>query len=356
MMNEDTMGILHKNRNHGYCFREWSRDGFVIDYFDIEPKHLMITQKVFEGISKEVEETFKNPSVIGIDESKFDAYEVEPVVDVEKIRELDRDGFFDRATDYLLTSDACEEERAFLFNRGITEDEIVENRLGSTKYVPDDLKELLGLTVHPAIVRFVGGTEVRGILIPFTRFGEVVGVATRCVPFEYMKFSTTAPDLLMGNMDEAYKVDYDALMIVEGKFDQMALASIGMNNVAFIHSAAPSIPQLASILNNVKKYNKRLVLGLDVDQAGLRTMWKISKMAKLMDIDVSYVRLDEGKDHAEAVLKYGKTKEWYDGAESKDFDWVWDGIGNYVNDGLKEVMSYDQYLEYRRGISVDFRK
>lgn len=75
-----------------------------------------------------------------------------------------------------------------------------------------------------------------------------------------------------------------------------------------------------------------------------------------LGIDVSYVRLDDGKDHAEAVLKYGKTKDWYDGAESSDFDWIWDNIGNYVNDGLKEVMSYEQYLDYRRGISVDFRK
>lgn len=347
------LGILHKNRDHMYTYEEWIKEGTLFEYLRIKPEILGILPKLWMSVEKSIgEDYFKGGKLIGVDETYFEEYEREPEFNTKKIIELSREGYFDRACEFLLNDESCEEHREFLFNRGVTVDEIRRNKLGSSKYVDDRFKELIGLTVHPMTKRYLGGDEIEGILIPFIWDGEVVAITTRAVPFEYMKFSTTAPDLTIGNIDEGYGEGNEELWVVEGKFDQMALNRIGIGGVVFLNGASPSLIQVASILTHVMKTKKRLVLALDSDNAGILNMLKLGVLASDLGVDVSYVLLDEGKDHAEAVIKYGFGMDDYERCMTTDVELLKEKLKMFEE---PEIVSYDEYVKMRKGINVDFR-
>lgn len=348
------IGVLHKNRDHMFVYERWLSEGSLFEYLDMKPELLAILPKLLEGVTERIgKKYFSGGKLIGVDESYFDFdYESEPEFSIEKMVELSRSGFFEDACEFLLNDESCLVHREFLFNRGLTEDEIRRNRLGSSKYVSNEYKDLLGLTIHPMTKRYLGGDEIEGILIPFIWKGDVVALTTRAVPFDYMKFSTTAPDLTLGNIDDGYRDDFNELWVVEGKFDQMALNRIGIEGVVFLNGASPSLLQSASILSHVLKYRKRLVLALDSDNAGILNMLKLGVLATDLGIDVDYIVLDDGKDHAEAVIKHGYGLVDYEKSVVRDVEVLKDKLKLF---GEPDVVDYDEYVRSRKGISVDFR-
>ena len=348
------LGVLHKNRDHMFCYESWLREGTLFDYLEIKPEMLAILPKLIEQVTKKIgDEYFTGGKLVGVDETYFDFdYGNEPEFNVSKILELSRGGYFDKACEFLLNDPSCEDQREFLYNRGVTDEDILENKLGSSKYVSDEYKDLLGLSVHPMTRRYLGGEEVTGVMIPFMWNGEVIALTTRAVPFDFMKFSTTAPDLTLGNRDEAYREDLNELWVVEGKFDQMALNRIGIDGVLFLNSASPSVLQLGSILSHVLRTGKRLVLALDSDNAGMRSMLLFGTLAQDVGIDVRYVLLLGGKDHAEAVIKYGFGIREYG-------DFMYSDVNHLKSlvrlDSEPDIVEYDDYVKKRKEINVNFK-
>lgn len=86
-------------------------------------------------------------------------------------------------------------------------------------------------------------------------------------------------------------------VLVEGEFDLISLFQAGIDNVIATKGSAVTKDQLMLI----KRFTDRIVLSLDVDQAGAETTKRAIVEAENLDFDIGVVTFDFGKDPDEAI-------------------------------------------------------
>lgn len=97
--------------------------------------------------------------------------------------------------------------------------------------------------------------------------------------------------------DEIRKAD--AAYIVEGEFDLITPFQNGVGNIVAIKGSAFTKEQL----DVLRRYTKKIILALDMDDAGIEAIKRGIKLAEENNFDVYVVRFSQGKDPDEAVKK-----------------------------------------------------
>lgn len=82
------------------------------------------------------------------------------------------------------------------------------------------------------------------------------------------------------------------VLIVEGEFDAISSAQIGINNIVAIKGSAFTVEQ-AKIL---KRVVNRVILCLDNDEAGLEATTRAIKILQSLDFEIRVLVFDQGKD------------------------------------------------------------
>lgn len=149
------------------------------------------------------------------------------------------------------------------------------------------------------------------------------------------------------------------VLIVEGEFDVISSAQIGINNIVAIKGSAFTIEQ-AKIL---KRVVNRVILCLDNDEAGLEATTRAIKILQSLDFEIRVLVFDQGKDPDELahnnphlyrekiktssslydfLIKLAVKKFGLQSIEAKkeivDFLSIW-------FEGIKNAVEYDFYVE-----------
>ena len=110
--------------------------------------------------------------------------------------------------------------------------------------------------------------------------------------------------------------DKDKCYVVEGYFDVVTLAQLGVDSAVSPMGGALSVAH-ARIL---KRFASSVMLIFDPDAAGISSSIRVARTLVSQDIRVRTLSLPSGMDPDEFILKYGKeTFEAFEAKESKDF-------------------------------------
>ncbi len=108
----------------------------------------------------------------------------------------------------------------------------------------------------------------------------------------------------------------DKCYVVEGYFDVVTLAQLGVDLAVSPMGGALSVAHARLI----KRFASSVMLIFDPDAAGISSSIRVARTLISQDIRVRTLRLPEGMDPDEFILKYGKeTFEAFELKESKDF-------------------------------------
>lgn len=188
-------------------------------------------------------------------------------------------------------------ELNFLYNRGITDDVISENRLSALSFIQDhDILTKINASVHPLLHSIINpDLDSNGILIPLYENEKLVNCAIRRISdLGKMKYNLTVPDIDVWGLN-----NYDEVWICEGLFDMMALRSKGLNAVS-VSSAMWSSIQLYKLLDRKPKVINILC---DNDQVGYKTGAIFNKFFNLYGIRNQTWMCKGGKDAAEIIFE-----------------------------------------------------
>ena len=212
--------------------------------------------------------------------------------------------------------------RAYLARRGLGEAICREFRLGYA--FPDwerlrqaalgkgfTDKELLdaGLTVPSkrggAYDRFRGR-----LLFPLAdERGRVLGFGARTLGDEKPKYLNSPETVLYHKSEALFGIDKakqaaaraDALFVVEGYTDVLALAQAGVRNV--VASMGTSLTE--GQLTRMQRLTRNLFLCFDADAAGLGAMTRALELGRKLGISLRVVRVPDGLDPADFILGGG---------------------------------------------------
>ena len=188
-------------------------------------------------------------------------------------------------------------ELNFLYNRGITDDVISENRISALSFIQDhDILTKINASVHPLLHSIINpDLDSNGILIPLYENEKLVNCAIRRISdLGKMKYNLTVPDIDVWGLN-----NYDEVWICEGLFDMMALRSKGLNAVS-VSSAMWSSIQLYKLLESKPKIINILC---DNDQVGYKTGAILNKFFNLYGIQNRTWQCKSGKDAAEIIFE-----------------------------------------------------
>jgi len=227
------------------------------------------------------------------------------------------------------------EAKKYLLSRGISQDSIKKWRIG---YAPDVWQGLsdflnsrqykekevekagLGLTSEKG--SFYDRFRGRIIFPIFDLNSQVVGFGGRIFKekdkAEIAKYVNTPNTFLYDKSRILYGLDKskveirrkDACVLVEGYTDVIMAHQAGTQNVVATSGTALTPYQLKII----KRYSENLVLGFDMDVAGDSATKRGIDLAQRMGFGLKVMRLPEGKDAADIILK--NQKEWQTALES----------------------------------------
>jgi DNA primase len=237
--------------------------------------------------------------------------------------------FFERQ---LSASSVGKEAKEYLLSRGISQDSIKKWRLG---YGPDSWQGLLKFLIskgYSEIEVIKAGLAVkkeedsnfqsydlfRGrIIFPiFDLNSQVVGFGGRVFrekdKAEIAKYINTPNTLLYDKSRILYGLDRakleirknDACILVEGYIDVIMAHQAGTQNVVATSGTALTSYQLKVI----KRYSENLILAFDMDVAGDSATKRGIDLAQSLGFNLKVIRLPEGKDAADIILK--DPKEW----------------------------------------------
>lgn len=209
----------------------------------------------------------------------------------------------------------------YLRGRGLTDEMIEKFELG---FAPDSwhlLSEYLkkkgfkekdilsaGMTIKSDKGRIYDRFRGR-IMFPINNVsGQTVGFSSRIMPGgdeSSAKYINT-PDTLVYNKGRIlYGLDKskilirqkDACVMVEGNVDVIASFQSGVNNVVATSGTALTVDQLRII----KRYTNNIIFSFDMDAAGVKAAGRGIDMALEEGMNVSVIRVPDGKDPADCV-------------------------------------------------------
>ena len=217
---------------------------------------------------------------------------------------------------------AAEAARAYLAQRGLAEEAAKEYRLGFSFATWSKLRdaalakgfserELLdaGLTVPGK--RGTGYDRFRGrIMFPLTdERGRVLGFGARTLGDEKPKYLNSPETPLYHKSEALFGLDKakqaasreDALFVVEGYTDVLALAQAGIRNVVASMGTALTEEQLKRMV----RLTRNLYLCFDADAAGQGAMSRALSVGRSLGITLRVVRVPDGLDPADFILSGG---------------------------------------------------
>jgi len=165
-----------------------------------------------------------------------------------------------------------------------------------------------GLTVK----KDSGGYYVRfrgRIMFPINNIaGQTAGFSSRIMPGgdeNSAKYINTPETIVYNKGRILYGLDKskifirqkDQCVMVEGNVDVIASFQAGVNNVVATSGTALTVDQLRII----KRYTNNIVFSFDMDSAGVKAAGRGIEMALAEGMNVSVIRVPEGKDPADCV-------------------------------------------------------
>lgn len=211
----------------------------------------------------------------------------------------------------------------YLRGRGLTEEMIEKFELGfapdSWSLLSDYLKkkgfsdkDILGAGMTVKNDRGKVYDRFRGrIMFPVnTVAGQTVGFSSRIMPGgdeNSAKYINTPETLVYNKGRILYGLDKakifirqkDQCVMVEGNVDVIASYQAGVTNVVATSGTALTVEQLRII----KRYTNNLVFSFDMDSAGVKAANRGIDMALQEGMNISVIRVPEGKDPADCVKK-----------------------------------------------------
>jgi DNA primase len=209
----------------------------------------------------------------------------------------------------------------YLRGRGLTDEMIEKFELG---YAPDSWS-ILGEYLKKKGFReqeiFAAGMTVkkdsggyydrfRGrIMFPINNIaGQTAGFSSRIMPGgdeNSAKYINTPETIVYNKGRILYGLDKskifirqkDQCVMVEGNVDVIASFQAGVNNVVATSGTALTVDQLRII----KRYTNNIVFSFDMDSAGVKAAGRGIEMALAEGMNVSVIRVPEGKDPADCV-------------------------------------------------------
>ncbi len=231
----------------------------------------------------------------------------------------------------LKASSVGKEAKEYLLARGISEDSIKKWRIG---YSPDSWQglsdflvsrgyqreeiEKTGLAIKNEQGSFYDRFRRRIIFPIFDLNSRVIGFGGRIFgqgeEKEIAKYINTPNTLLYDKSQVLYGLDKakveirkkDSCILVEGYTDTILSHQSGIENVVATSGTALTPYQLKII----KRYSENLILGFDMDLAGDSATKKGIDLAQSLGFNLKVIRLPEGKDAADIILK--NQKEWHE--------------------------------------------
>lgn len=227
------------------------------------------------------------------------------------------------------------EAKKYLLNRGISQDSIKKWRLGYAPDVWQGLSDFLnsrdygekeaekaGLSLASEKSSFYDRFRGRIIFPIFDLNSQVIGFGGRVFKekdkTEVAKYVNTPNTLLYDKSRILYGLDKakveirkkDSCVLVEGYTDVIMAHQAGTQNVVATSGTALTPYQLKI----TKRYSENLILGFDMDVAGDSATKRGIDLAQNMGFNLKVMRLPEGKDAADIILK--KPREWQVALES----------------------------------------
>ncbi len=126
---------------------------------------------------------------------------------------------------------------------------------------------------------------------------------------------------------------YDFAILSEGQADVLAFHDAGFSNAVALSGTALSKTQIALI----SRFSKKIILALDLDEAGLNSIIKNSKELLSLDFDVKVWKGKKGQDPADILKEYGKDALKTAIKEAKD-------IFEFLLDFYKDLSSEEKYV------------
>ncbi|MBQ4374581.1 MAG: DNA primase, partial [Erysipelotrichales bacterium] len=225
-------------------------------------------------------------------------------------------------SEYELSIPENAEIRKYVLDRGITENQIRETRIG---YLPDrNLHVFLSRKGYTdaeivdsgmAIMRANGLSDlfVSRLTIPiFDENGKPVGFTARTMINDERKYINTADTVLYDKSkilynyhrakDSIRKVGYAVL--TEGPMDALALERAGFRNVVASLGTSCTRDQLSLL----KKVTNTVLICYDGDRPGQAANFKIGELAQSLGFTVRIANNSTGLDPDEIEKKYGAAK------------------------------------------------
>lgn len=216
----------------------------------------------------------------------------------------------------------------YLQERGLNEETIREFRLG---YAPDGWRNILdflkerGYDVKDIlktglIIEKDGGAKHYDrfrdrIIFPICDVqGRVMGYSARVAPGgdeTQAKYVNTPETEIYHKGNVLYGIDKakleikekDEVLLVEGNMDVIASYQAGIKNTVAVSGTALTTEQLKLI----GRYTDNIKMFFDMDEAGQKASKKSSELAFENEMNVSVVKITEGKDAADAVKENPET-------------------------------------------------
>jgi len=227
------------------------------------------------------------------------------------------------------------EAKKYLSSRGISHDSIKKWRIGYAPDVWQGLSDFLnsreyeekevekaGLGLASEKGSFYDRFRGRIIFPIFDLNSQVVGFGGRVFKekdkAEVAKYVNTPNTFLYDKSRILYGLDKakieirkkDACVLVEGYTDVIMAHQAGTQNVVATSGTALTSYQLRII----KRYSENLILGFDMDVAGDSATKRGIDLAQSLGFGLKVMRLPEGKDAADIILK--NPKEWHAALEN----------------------------------------
>ena len=226
----------------------------------------------------------------------------------------------------LMESEAAKSARNYLSQRGLTEETLIDWKLGFSPASWDDLVNLLrkkgykdeeivsaGLANKKAETGRVYNRFRERIMFPLSDYnGNAVAFSSRVLPEkekeEIMGKYVNSPQTMIYDksrvlfgLDKAKSSvkEEDCAVVVEGQMDVITAHQNGFRNV--IASSGTALTQ--EQLKLIKRYSSNLILAFDMDQAGQMAVDRGVREAMPLDIKVRIADLGEDKDPDELIRK-----------------------------------------------------
>ena len=254
------------------------------------------------------------------------------------------------------------EAKKYLLERGISEESIKKWRIGyapdvwqglsdflsSRKYSEKEVEKAgLGLTSEKG--SFYDRFRGRIIFPIFDLNSQIVGFGGRIFKdkdkAEIAKYVNTPQTMLYDKSRIFYGLDKakmeirkkDACILVEGYTDTIMAHQAGSENVVATSGTALTPFQLKIL----KRYTENLILSFDMDVAGDTATKRGIDLAQTLGFNIKILRLAEGKDAAEIILK--NPQEWQNALSQPKsilefyFDSAFKGRDKNTPEGKKEI-------------------